>query len=145
MRQIRRQRAQCKRRTKRAGKQYESRNQRRSVRIHGAHPNQAFRHIDGSGNRSAQRHHKESSNRGKQHHQYRTQSCKITILRTQSQTLAPQRKGAPSDGIEPGTTLTEADDFADTTHIVKHFVVEGGGFLAKFRTDASHRRREQLW
>ena len=144
-RQIRRQRTQCKRRTKRAGKQYESHNQRRSVRIHGTHPNQAFRHIDGSGNRSAQRHHKESSNRGKQHHQYRTQSCKTTILRTQSQTFAPQRKGAPSDGSEPGTTLTEADDFADTTHIVKHFVVEGGGFLAKFRTDASHRRREQLW
>ena len=42
------------------------------------------------------------------------------------------------------STLTEADDFADTTHIVKHFVVEGSGFLAKFRTDASHRRREQL-
>ena len=41
--------------------------------------------------------------------------------------------------------MTEADDFADTTHIVKHFVIEGGGFLAKFRTDASHRRREQLW
>ena len=59
--------------------------------------------------------------------------------------FAPQRKGAPSDGSEPGIALAEADDFADTTHIVKHFVVEGGGFLAKFRTDASHRRREQLW
>ena len=84
LRQIRRQRAQCKRRTKRADKQYKSRNQRRGVRIRGTHPNQAFRHIGGSGNHGAQRHHKESCNCGKQHHQHRAQSCKIAILRTQS-------------------------------------------------------------
>ena len=139
LRQICRQRTQRKRRAKRAGEQHESRNQRRSVRIHGTHPHQAFRHIGGSGNHGAQRHHKESRNRREQHHQYRAKSCKIAIFHAQTHTFAPQRARATLNGRKPGIALAEADDFADATHVVKHFVIKGGRLLAQFRTDAAHR------